>query len=296
MERTPTKAFTPLQSMQHSASDPALNKSVEVSNTENNSNITRRVKRKWDIPKESINMDEIKDLLIASNKKQDEKFETLTAAMNSVLSQNAEIHKSVEFISQKYDELLTKLDSLQRENNDCKAHIKTLESKLELLERSSIVSAVEIKNIPKPATEKKDYLQDMVKSVSNVLDLNIQDSDIRDVYRVKTRDGSNGPIIVEFTTVAKKQNLIKACKNFNKHNRDQPLCTQHINHPGPTMPIYLGECLTKKAKHLHYLARSFKKERHYHGCWTSYGKIYLRKQDGSPAIQIATEDDLAKLE
>lgn len=291
MERTPTKSITRLPTLQHSASDPALNKSTK----ENHSNITRRVKRKCEILSENNSMDELKDLIIKSNKKQDAKFEALSSSLNSVLAQNAEIHKTVEFISQKYDDLLLKLDSLQCENNRYKTQIITLENKLELIERNSKASVVEIKNIPKPQTEKKDTLQSLVKNIGSVLELSIQDSDIRDVFRLKTKEGTNGPIVVEFTTVSKKENLLKACKTFHKENKDHPLSTQTINHPGPSMPIYVTESLTKRAKHLFYLARLFKKDHHYHGCWTSYGKIYLRKQDGSPAIQISNEDDLAKL-
>lgn len=165
MERTPPNSFTPLQHTQYSASDSALNTSVEAINSEYSTNITRRVKRKCETRPEGNNMsnvDQIKELILMSNKKQDEKFETLSVALNSVISQNAEIHKSVDFMAQKYDELLAKLDTVQRENSAYKAHIVTLESKIEVLERNSKVSAVEIKNILKSATEKKESLYGLV--------------------------------------------------------------------------------------------------------------------------------------
>lgn len=300
MERTPTKSLTAFQLSQHSASVPSLNTSAEETNSDFFSNITRRVKRKCNIVSadsncNTANMDELKELIIKSISKQDAKFESLSSAMTSLLAQNEEIHKSVEFMSQKYDDLVTKLDTLQRENRDYKSQVATLETRIELLERNTKVSAVEIKNIPKSTNEKKDTLQSLVKNVGNVLEINIQDSDIRDIYRIKTKEGQSGPIIAEFSTVTKKDQLLKAARNYNKVNKEQPLNTLHLHHPGPSMPIYMAESLTKKAKHLHYLARQFKKDYHYHSCWTSYGKIYLRKQDGAPAIHIATEEDLVKL-
>lgn len=282
------------------SSDTEHNLDTDYSNLDPDSltNITRRVKRKFDsCPKDSNSnlVEEIKLLILESNKQQNAKFKSLSVAMESMITQNTEIQKSIEFMSNKYDEVLSKLNTLQQENNEYKAQITSLELKLELQERNSRASCVEIRNIPKTEAEKKETLLSLVKSVGNALEENIHDSEIRDVYRIKTKENIAGSIIVEFTTIAKKENLIKASRTFNKNHKEQPFSTTHIQHKGPRKLIYIAESLTKKAQHLHYLARQFRKTHQYHGCWTSYGKIYLRKEERSAAILIASEADLTKL-
>lgn len=305
MKRTPTKPVNRSPLRQHFGSDPTLNLDTDNADSDGPANVTRRVKRKIDPLPSSLrpensnpNLEEIKSLILESNRQQDAKFNSLNAAMTSVMSQNAEIHKSIEFMSQKYDDLLSKMNTLQHENNEYKSRITTLESKLEHLERNSKASCVEnveIRNVPKSETEKKDTLLNLVKNVGSALQENIQDSDIRDIYRIKTKESTVGSIVVEFTTIGKKDNLIKACRTYNKNYKDQPFSTAQINYSGPCKPIYIAESLTKKAQHLHYLARQFKRTHKYHGCWTSYGKIYLRKEERSPAILIDSEADLKKL-
>ncbi|XP_073944742.1 uncharacterized protein [Choristoneura fumiferana] len=316
MERTPTKIDTSTSQLQHYGSDPTLNMPHDTSNSDNLAYITKRVKRRIDIlPADSADndskMDELKALILESNRQSDAKYQSLTAAISTLITQNTEIQKSVEFMSKKYDEVLAQLNTLEHVNKQYKSQITSLESKLEILERNSKSSSLEIRNIPKSETEKKDSLFGLITSLGNALDLEINRSDIRDVFRMKTKEGSTGgapklfmrvnmdpstgPINVEFTTIAKKDGLVMACRNYNKINKLQPLNTTNINCTGPPRPIYIQDSLTRKAKHLHYLARAFKKTYQYHGCWTSYGKVYLRKYEGAPAIIIDSKEDLAKL-
>lgn len=297
MERTPTKNNTPSTQLQHYGSDPMLNAYSDTSNSDNSAHIAKRVKRKFDIcpVDQNTKLDELKSLILESNKQHESKYKSLSAAIDTLITQNTEIQKSVEFMSQKYDEVLCQLDTLQHVNKQNQAHITLLESKIDILERNSKTSSLEIRNIPKSDNEKKETLLNLIANVGSVLEQDINHSDIRDVFRMKTKEGSIGPIVVDFTTIAKKENLITACRKFNKINKDRPLNTSNIHCPGPSRPIYLQESLTKKAAHLHYLAREFKKAHQYHGCWTSYGKIYLRKRDGAPALRIDSEEDLNKL-
>jgi hypothetical protein len=266
--------------------------------SDNTNNITRRVKRKYNNNspenRDSI-MPEIKQLLSQYCQKQDVKFEALTSRMDTVLAQNTEIQKAIDFMSHKYDELVSKVDALQQENNTFRTKITSLEQQLELSERKSRSSSIEIRNIPKVQNENKQTLTGYVKTLGSEIKQPILDSDIRNAFRQKSKSEGAGSIVVELNSTIIKDNIIKSCIAFNKTQGDQKLNSCHVGLPGPSKPVYVAEYLTPKAQHLYYLARQYKKTHVHSTCWTSYGKVYVRQKEGMPAVPIDAENDLAQL-
>lgn len=85
---------------------------------------------------------------------------------------------------------------------------------------------------------------------------------------------------------------------MRKYNKDHPECklnTSHLKLEGASKPIFIAETLTTKGNRLFFLARDFAKANKYIYCWTSYGKVYLRKIEGSPLIRINEDADLIEL-
>lgn len=104
------------------------------------------------------------------------------------------------------------------------------------------------------------------------------------------------PIIVNLNSTLKKGNIITAARTFNKNKKPvDRLNTSSLKMDGPATPIYVAESLTKKAKHLHYLARIFAKDYKYESCWTSYGKVYIQRNKEESRILIDGEETLEKL-
>ncbi|CAB3259213.1 unnamed protein product [Arctia plantaginis] len=109
-------------------------------------------------------------------------------------------------------------------------------------------------------SESKQNLVDVTKQIGSVVGVPVQDVDIRDVYRFKLKDNSDGPIIVELNTKIKKENFIESTITYNKgKGSDSRLNTEHLKMNGPIKPIYVAKALTKRTKHLQFLARVFKK-------------------------------------
>ncbi|KAL4719708.1 hypothetical protein ACJJTC_007897 [Scirpophaga incertulas] len=173
--------------------------------------------------------------------------------------------------------------------------VEGLENKIEQLERKSRASTIEIRNIPKQNLENKMLLRSMVKKVGEVIEQSISDSDIQDVYRLKTKNESTNHIIVNFTTISCKDGFMKQCRFYNKTNMDNKLNTSHLNLSGPPKPLYIDESLTSLGKKITYYARQFIKDNNYHSAWSSFGKIFVRKSQDSPAVRIDCEQDLKKL-
>ncbi|CAG9137689.1 unnamed protein product [Plutella xylostella] len=148
-------------------------------------------------------MAEIRMLFTASSYENDKKFECLRKSLeqsflqsiNELKAQNEAITKSMELISDKYDEMTTHMKKVENEQKDQKRYIHLLEQKIELLERKNVSSSIEIRNIPKlNASETKEDLIKTVKNISDVLKVPIDKMDIKDIYRTNTKIESNKPI------------------------------------------------------------------------------------------------------
>lgn len=113
------------------------------------------------------------------------------------------------------------------------------------------------------------------------------------VFRIKTK-AINAPIIVELTTVHCKENLLTSFKKFNKDKQNK-LNTEHLRIQGTSIPIYISENLTAKTKRLFFLARGAASHLDFKFCWTSRGKVFLRRNEGSPHILVQTEQDIHAL-
>lgn len=79
-------------------------------------------------------------------------------------------------------------------------------------------------------------------------------------------------------------------------NKSNKLSAKHlgIKEDGDS-PIYVSEQLTPKAARLHYLARDLTRSQDYKYCWTSFGKVYVRKDDKTPVIPITSEAQIHNL-
>ncbi|CAG4993141.1 unnamed protein product [Parnassius apollo] len=159
------------------------------------------------------------------NKFQDAKFASLESSMNALSKQNDEIKDTVIHLSAKYDDVLNNLKKLQQENDFFKNRIKTLEGKLEQFEKNARSTTVEIRNVPISESKGKENLIEFTKKFGTVINVPIQDSKIRDVFRMKLENKPNGPIIVDFTSTVKREKVIKATRTYNKMNTGQRLST-----------------------------------------------------------------------
>ncbi|XP_046976384.1 uncharacterized protein LOC124542485 [Vanessa cardui] len=227
---------------------------------------------------------------------QDAKYESLLSTINMIKDQNSQISTSIEFMSQKYDELKIKYDSLLQEKLEVKAQIRNLEEKVELLERRSRATCVEIRNIPNSKTEKAQELHDIVKSLGNVLKIDIDPQEIRNIHRGYSKNETSKPVIVEFSTVSTKDKILRSIKQLTKDNNGVRLNTMHLGLDGPQTTIYVSDFLTPSMKRLHFMARDFAAKNNYKFCWATPGSIFLRKKENEPSIRLKNELDLKRLQ
>lgn len=284
-------ATTPLN---HYASDPQLSLSQQnTDNLENLTYISRRTKRKLDDNTDQ-GLTQLMSLFADFTSKQDAKMASLNKSINTIMQQNSDIHKTVEFISDRYDELMLKMQKIEEDNSVYKKRINALEAKIDLLERNSRNTSIEIRNVPKLDNENKDTLIGITRDIGSAIGVQpcLAPGEVRDIYRTKSSS-----IIVDFTTTLKKDSFIIRSKAFNKEMRSihkPQLNTSHLNFPGQTHNIYLTEYLTMKTNHIFFLARGLVKNKKIAACWTSYSKVYIREAEGLPSRRVDSPEDLHK--
>ncbi|CAH0397519.1 unnamed protein product [Chilo suppressalis] len=262
----------------------------------NHYNTSQRQKRKRTNTSEmqiSHFMTEMRDMFSDLKAQQETKMEKLYTVIEEVRNQNLEIRSCIEFLSTKYDSLMEQVNELKEENSQHLKYIQALETKLENCERSNRATCIEIKNLPINQSESKGCLLETVSKIGDVLKVGIQTNDVKDIFRINTRNPENKTVIVDLVSNIKKDFILKAYKKYNKGNTK--LNTENVGIHGQSKPIFIAENLTAKMKRLFYLARVFANSNEYKYCWTSNGKIFIREKDGSPFYLIKDESDLKKI-
>lgn len=258
-----------------------------------NSNVRAKRRREQD--------DEIKDLKTEMR----ELFSKLSTSAEQqfqvIKQQNIDLQESLQFMSDKYDDILIKVQQIEEERVEFKHKIEFLENKIESFERKFKSTGLEIRNLPRTSDNIKipESKQDMcilVKSLAKAVGETLLDDQIRDTYRINSSKEQNKPLIVELNSILVKEKMLTAIKSFNSDKpKGEKLNTTHLNVTGPPRPVYVAETLTSKTQKLFLSARELSKVTGYAFCWTSKGVVYMRKAPGLPQLRINSEADLQKI-
>ncbi|CAG5024032.1 unnamed protein product [Parnassius apollo] len=210
-------------------------------------NVTERKKKKHDGVNPNI-MSYMSEMFSVYTNEQAKHFKDLQTIVSSIKEQNDELKKSVDTMSSKYDEFLSRISVLEAEKRQDRYIIQQLQEKIENMERKSRFSGIEIRNIPKNNEESKENLCSTVKKLRECLNVNLQDSDIKDVYRTNFKTGTR-PIIVEFNSVIIKEKMLHEVQKINKTKpKNEKLNTSHLNYSQKNIPIYVTETLTQNTQ------------------------------------------------
>ncbi|CAH1646373.1 unnamed protein product [Spodoptera littoralis] len=216
---------------------------------------------------------------------------------NSMQKSFSEMESTVTFISKQYDDMSKQLESLQKEKRACRDSMQQQDAKLQDLQQLSRSSIIEIRNVPNKEKETATDLTSVVSRIGATINTPVDRTQVRDIYRLPGKPGTVRPIVVEFTNVETKNQMITSIRNFNKGNPiEGRLNTLSIGLGGDRRPIYVAEYLPASSRKLFYITREFAKRMEYKYCWTSNGNIFLRKEEGARQLLIKSEQSLADLQ
>lgn len=214
----------------------------------------------------------------------------LKAQSTTIQSSNSEIIKSIDNVTQQISLMQGKIDFLESKRQVMSEDLAKLEEKVERVERCTLKTSIEIRQVPKTPKESKDHLYTCLKTLSSSIDLPFEKALVRDIFRLpsKTTD-TKSTVVVEFVSTLAKLNFLHLAKKKNQLTR---LSSKDLGIAGDQGPIFISEHLTAKARRLHYLAREVAKSCQYAFCWTANGQVFLRKDEGGPHIIVKTETQL----
>lgn len=241
--------------------------------------------------------EEIKQMIKNFMLTQEKELKIITPTLLEIKESNFNIENSIAFLTAQNEELKKKVENLENDRKLDKQYINHLEEKIEDISRDSRKRNISIKDVPKLEHETRGDLLNMVIKLSESVGHKISPSDISDVYRVRGRENDKPctPIIVEMVSVLQKTEILSKCKEYNKANTRNKLSAKHLGHRTLETPIYVMEHLTPKAARLRYLARDLSRSKNYVFCWTSLGKVFVRKTKTSAIIPIISELQVQRL-
>lgn len=182
------------------------------------------------------------------------------------------------------------VENLISENIFLKTKVKELEKTARSVDQYSRSNCLEIQGVPEIKGER---IMDVVKRVAHVLNFELRENMIDAVHRL-SRNPNNlqNPrgIILKFCRRLDMEQMRGKTRVKNGFSAAE-MGFQSEN------KVYVNMSLTRETRVLWGETRAFKARHNYRYSWiTSAGKIFLRKEEGSPAILITEKDDLNKLQ
>lgn len=195
-----------------------------------------------------------------------------------------------EVLKNENNKLNQEITKLKHDNNDKLRSLNDLERQVDDIQRTLCSKSIELRSVP---ISNNENLQTYLQSLCNTIGVKMEESNVVSAYRSRSSFNNNSNIIFEFKTKDCKQEIIAAIKKYSKQNTEK-LNTLHIGLK-EKRNIFISELLTKQTKQLFYKTREFARTNNYQYCWTTYGRIYIRKSHGSAAIPIRSELQLRDL-
>lgn len=190
---------------------------------------------------------------------------------------HSEMDQSLKFTNACYEDIKNKLFELENQKRENVDRINQLDQHIQDLQLQSRPATLELRNFLHNPKESSEDLLAMVTAVGKVIDIDLQASNLRDLYRLPGTSATPRPIVAEFVSVSKRNEFLTAVRRYNKGRPVANKLNSHtIGLSGENKPIYVDEHLTPSKKKLFYDARVFAKENNF-SCWNSYGRIFIRK-------------------
>lgn len=256
---------------------------------------------KTDLAKLRENSQDLKEEIKCMRKEYSELksfVQSLDSKHKELKNEIASIQKSTQFHSERQDDIIKKVESLsteiqpiknireevedlKKQNHQLKAEINANDQRDRLL-NLEIVGVTELKD---------ENVLDLVIKVARKVGANILPSDIIQANRVSSRTKQQGRprvIIAKMHSRLVKDNIISCSRKCRVTTKDLGL-------NGEPKPIYVNEHLTVFNKLLLKKCKEIARIKQYQFVWSKHGRIFLRKNDAAPLLQISSEEDMKKI-
>lgn len=202
---------------------------------------------------------------------------------------------AIDFQSKEHSDLGKRVDNISGnlKSNDqvtasMRSEIDDLRSELNYLQQRERQCNLEIAGIPELAHEN---LNAYLISIALYSGLQLSSHDVDHITRIQTRTKIPGrPKLI----IAKLKSRLLRDSIISGIRKKKGVTTSNIDIPGETKQIYINEHLTPLNKLLYKNTRDKTKAAKYQHVWVRDGKVFVRKDDSSPALLIRDLIDLKK--
>lgn len=226
-------------------------------------------------------------------KEQSEYVKAIDDLRREIRAEMRGLKESVKYSSDIYDEvkaITAELKGLRKEvkqltesNRNLQVENKALTLKVDELEQYQRANNLEVKGVPLEGDP-----SEIVKKLCEVLGEPVLDSDIDICHRVPTAKDTEKNIIVRFTRRTTRNAVLAKAK---KKRTD----TSALGFTNVRRPVYVNEHLTRQKKQLLGAAVARKRVTGWKYVWTSGGKVYARRNEGTNPIKIDCQEDVEKM-
>lgn len=201
----------------------------------------------------------------------------LTITQNNT-QMNNNLQTALGTITSALTTLTAQVSDLYESNKEKEKQINEMDKRINELEQQLLNKNIEIKNI----TNSNMHPTEVVKTIANSINVQINDSDISNSYSLQ----KSQKIIIEFTSLNKKREVMS---KINRHRVDSSLINEDNSN---NKYIYINEHLTPYKRRLLWLAKTKARESNWKFIWTRSGNIYAKKNEISNPILILNAADI----
>ena len=232
----------------------------------------------------------------------DESLEKVTDRLTCIESKLDRIEKEHIQMTNDYKNMKKTADNILKANVKLTKDNEALNEKLKLAEQRAMKSSqklddleqygrkcmVELSGLPRTTGED---VQSLFISMTEKTGVTVTADDLEACRRNSTK--SDAPIIAEFSRRTLRNKVLAAKKKI------QDLKVQDFGFPAPPKDeegkVFLNESLTFQRKMFLREVKNLKKDFNFKHVWTNKGRIFVRKNDSTPAKHIVKIEDLKKL-
>lgn len=217
-----------------------------------------------------------------------------------------ELKESVEFLSQKYDEMIVQLDNqdktikkLNKDVGDLNDKIKhrdnfvlELTARVEELEQAKLGMNVEVHNLPMLPQENTLEVADRIAAALGAPPVS---HSVEDAYRVysnpnNARKAGIPPILVVKFKAAEARGI------WLNRKRTADLTVGAVNNNNVVEKVRVYEMLTPRNRSLLWKAKTMAKTKGFKFVWVRNGKIFARFDENEGTTRIRNENDVSDMD
>lgn len=209
---------------------------------------------------------------------------------NTMEKEISEIKKSMQFLSDIYEEQKTQIRAtfdeikqLKEENCTLKEKVDSMEERLNQIEQREKEKNIVISGIPK----QEELLSETIGKVFKALKVPINEGDAQEIFRLNKNE--DAPILLKLKNTTIKHELISGMRQM------KGLKLNECGLSGGAKNIYFNEDLTRQNQILFKKVRDIKKEKDYHKAYVLNGKVFLKKNENDRPVRIKNEIDIEQL-